>query len=111
MKICPICTLVAGSWIGLLAYRALGGAVDPSLIATLMGASAVGVTIKRSPTFKLLVIPPLVAVAYGAATERWALAGVMAVLGASVAGALLIRDTHPSSKVVSEAEHKLEQCC
>ena len=43
-KICPICVLVSATWIILLVLRYVGYNVNESLIAMLMGGSAVGIS-------------------------------------------------------------------
>jgi|SRR3989344_3875507 len=43
-KICPICALTASTWVVLLILRYFGYPVSESLIALLMGGSAVGIS-------------------------------------------------------------------
>ena len=120
MRLCPICSLVSGTWIALLVYRAAGHAVDSSLIATLMGGSAVGITYlleRRLPTgrqrmwFKLLVVPPLLAAAYGVASQQWPLALIAAAAGVVIMVAFGVYSSPVNKAVAREAEKRLEQCC
>ncbi|HEY4518062.1 MAG TPA: hypothetical protein VJG48_00370, partial [Candidatus Paceibacterota bacterium] len=43
-RICPICALVSSAWVILLVLRYFGYNVNESLIALLMGGSAVGIS-------------------------------------------------------------------
>ena len=52
-KICPICVLVSSTWIILLTLRYFGYRIDESLIAMLMGGSAVGISYVLANKFSL----------------------------------------------------------
>lgn len=115
MKICPICTLTAGTWITLLIYRELGHAVDPVILAILMGGSVVGIayTLNRSSAwFKLAFVPVGFVAVYAIVSQYWLMSLVATVAAAAVACAFLWRPGRMvDSAVVRQAEEQLKQCC
>ncbi|MEK7608746.1 MAG: hypothetical protein AAB495_04155 [Patescibacteria group bacterium] len=86
-RICAICVGTAGTWIVLLTLRAYGFAVDPIVIAALLGGSAVGIAYqgdkmlaqkKSSLLWKMLFIPTGFVAAYALVSELW-LFGVLVI--------------------------------
>ncbi|MCR4274691.1 MAG: hypothetical protein NUW02_01425 [Candidatus Campbellbacteria bacterium] len=43
-KVCPVCTLVALTWLSMFVFKVLGYAVNNELLAMLMGGSVVGIS-------------------------------------------------------------------
>ncbi|HXV27271.1 MAG TPA: hypothetical protein VD862_04605 [Candidatus Paceibacterota bacterium] len=122
MKICPICTIVSGTWIALLLWRADGHAVDAALIATLIGGSAVGIAYllrertaaARRTAFMLVFVPAGLAAAYAAAVQAWHFAALAVIGAALITVAFTERRGHPGTVrnwSVAEAERKLKECC
>jgi len=131
-KICPICALVSVTWIILLAARYFGYNVNESLIALLMGGSAVGISYVlagkigsesarsglSAKSWKLVSIP----IAFLAAWQLlhyhlgwFALAVLAYVLIFRAFKGLALRDPKgealgPGSKV-SQIERELDNCC
>lgn len=121
-ELCPVCFGVAGTWLWMIVARAGGVAVDQTMLAVLMGGSAVGVAQwlgDRLPAgrsvllWKALAIPVGAAAAYGAVTAQWTLAAIAALLLAVVAmyfGANR-RGTPVDEKTISELEERMKKCC
>jgi len=80
--VCPICVGVAGTWLWMLAAQLAGFALDPWMLAILLGGSVVGTAYQlekhlpqgRSPLlWKTLFLPMGFMAAYGLALPNWSL--------------------------------------
>ena len=122
IRLCPICTGVAGTWLWMIVARHSGFAVDAVMLSALLGGSVVGIAyqIERrlasgpSPLlWKTLFILAGFAAAYGLAVAHWALlAMALLVLFLLTAYFLLSRGTSKtSSSAVQELESKMKNCC
>lgn len=120
-RVCPICAGVAGTWLWMLAARALGYEVDSIALAMLMGGSVVGIAYQmekrlpqgRSPLlWKSLFIPASFVAAYGAISSWWILFVVTAILLVILAWKF-VEKPHNSvrNKKVEELEKKMKNCC
>ena len=120
--LCPVCAGVAGTWLWMVLARVAGVAIDPAMLAVLMGASVVGFTQwvgdrlpkGRSPlVWKALAIPIGAAAAYGAVVEQWMLAigaALFLMVVSMVFGAS--RGAAPADeKTISELEERMKKCC
>lgn len=118
--LCPICTGVAGTWAWMLAARAWGLAVDPVVLALLLGASVVGgaqwmesrLGAGRSPlAWKALALPCGFAVAYGVVASHW----ITAAIGLCAIGALLAFFTRAGAPAdpmaVAQLQERMKKCC
>ena len=120
IRICPICAIVSGTWITLLAARGFGAPIDIALIAMLMGGSVVGLAYtlgKRIHSgsemiWKLMSIPIGFTAVYTALSGWW-----LAFVGTLVAAAMLgwfffgRKKSKPASAETRELEEKMKQCC
>ena len=119
--VCPICVGVAGTWLWLLAARTAGLAVEPAVLAMLLGASVLGgaqwvearLPAGRSPLlWKALALPVGFAAAYGLVAERWTEA-TLAALALAVLAAMFVRPrgVGGDAAVVAELEERMKKCC
>jgi hypothetical protein len=123
LSVCPVCAGVAGTWLSLLTAREIGNfAVDPLILAILLGASAVGVAQSvtsrlaegRSPQFwKALMLAGGFALAYALSAGHWLLAGVSAAQLSLTAALALRRQSAPArdGQAVALLEERMKQCC
>lgn len=120
--VCPICLGVGGTWLWMVIARSFGHAVDPAMLAILLGGSVAGIAYQvekrlpqgRSPLlWKTLFIPAGFVAAYGIAVSQWALFGV-------TGGALVVLTVFflvspgasvEPSETVEELKRKMKQCC
>jgi hypothetical protein len=121
-SVCPVCLGVGGTWLWMVAARFGGLAVDPAMLAVLLGGSAVGIAQAlerrlppgRSPMlWKALFVPAGFVAAYGLAVPHWlALAAGLAAL-ALLALAFLAprRDAGADSAAVESIEEQMKRCC
>jgi hypothetical protein len=122
VAVCPICAGVSGTWLWMLAAKAGGFAVDPVMLAILLGASVVGgaqlIDTRLPPgrsglLWKALALPTGFTVAYGLTTQQWALASVAAAVVASMA-ALFLRPRNTAADdpaAVAKLEEQMKKCC
>lgn len=121
--VCPICAGVSGTWLWMLAARALGYGIDVLIAGILMGGSVVGIAYQidkrltdmtKSVIFKMLFIPAGFSAVYGVLSAWWGVAGI-ALACAVVVGMVFglgSRGGKPdSSSRVSELEAKMDKCC
>ena len=121
-RVCPVCAGVTGTWIWMLAARLAGFAFDATMLAILLGGSAVGMAYQlekhlsqgRSPLlWKTLFLPTGFAAAYGLAVAHWSL------LAMAVAALLLLtavffvprRHSEKNSAAVEKLEQDMKKCC
>lgn len=122
LSVCPVCVGVAGTWLWMLGARLGGVAVDSTILAILLGASAVGIAQwienrlppGRSPLLlKALALPAGFAAAYGLAAELWFVAAAaMAALALLIA--LFLRPLGAAAgnpAVVAQLEERMKKCC
>lgn len=119
--LCPVCLGVSGTWLWLLGARLAGLAVDPVVLAMLLGASVVGAAqwvearlpARRSPLlWKALAVPAGLVAAYGLVAERWGMAALgAAALALLVALFLRTLRTAVDPAVVAELEERMKKCC
>lgn len=128
-KFCPICAIVSATWIILLALRYGGYQINESLVALLMGGSAVGlsyVLAKRLPSsrdkrWKFSAIPLAFLCAWLLLHYRFfafALAAVsygllFLVFKGQALGPAPLAPRSSESEVgkTKQIEHELENCC
>ena len=122
LPLCPICVGVAGTWIWMLIGRALGVAIDTSMLALLLGGSVVGIAYQlerrlaaenESMPWKTLVIPLGFAAAYALEQALWGLLAAILFALAAV-GAVFFRPRSavaPDSATVEELKRQMKQCC
>lgn len=120
--LCPICLGVGGTWAWMLVARSLGLAVDPTMLAILLGGSVAGVAYlieKRLPPqrsallWKTLFLPLGFVAAYALAQALWV------VLGASAAALTLLTayflrspaEAAGQSEQVNALTEKMKNCC
>jgi len=122
VQLCPICVGVASTWLWMLIGRALGYAVDATILAMLLGGSVVGIAYLiekrlpqgRSPSlWKALFIPVGFVAAYGLAMSLWVLCAVTAVILLLLSVFFLARPaaSEAPSETVEELKKKMQQCC
>ncbi|MBI2316819.1 MAG: hypothetical protein HYU75_07360 [Betaproteobacteria bacterium] len=122
VELCPICLGVAGTWLWMLLARFAGLAVDASMLAVLLGGSAVGLAYQlerrlppgRSPLlWKALFIPAGFVAAYALAGEHWVmLAGAGIALVALAAVFLLASPARAKDPAaVAKLEQQMKKCC
>lgn len=123
LTICPVCAGVAGTWLWMLAAReAAAFAVDPTILAVLLGGSAVGVTHSitsrlpqsRSRQFwKALLLAGGFALAYALALASWTLAATAAAQFALTAALALRRDSAPARDegAIEILQERMKKCC
>lgn len=78
-KVCPVCALVALTWLTMLSLKLLGYDVNDELLAMLMGGSVVGITYvlggrmnaKSPKLWKLVAIPIGFAAMYALLSFSW----------------------------------------
>ena len=82
IRVCLICTAVAGTWLTMLLLRTLGYSISIPILAMLMGGSVVGIAYqleRRLPEghsvllFKMTFIPLGFIAAYSIVIEQWVL--------------------------------------
>lgn len=123
LSVCPVCVGVAGTWLWMLAARETGLlTIDPVILATLLGASAVGVAQSinsrlpqgRSPQFwKALMLAGGFTLAYALALAHWALAAAAAAQFALTA-ALALRPQPAAARderAIALLEERMKKCC
>src|SRR5512147_1188097 len=85
LTVCPACVGVTGTWLGLLAARYSGFAVDSTVLGILLGATVLGVVEWRAEPlqqgrsallWKALAIPIGSAAAYGLVAGLWSTAAL-----------------------------------
>lgn len=119
--ICPICLGVAGTWLWLLAARPAGLAVEPAVLAILLGASVLGgaqwiearLPPRRSPLlWRALALPAGFVAAHGVVAERWAEAALGAAVLAVLAAVFLRTGAAAGDPaVVAQLEERMKKCC
>lgn len=121
-RLCPICTGVSLTWVGLLAASVLGYQVALIVPAILMGGSVVGITYqleKRSHAsvgallfWKVLFIPSGFVAVYAVLSQLW-LVVALALAFIVLASLVLLRGepAHAQKGAAAELEKKMEQCC
>ena len=120
-KMCPICVLVSGTWIVLLALRFADYDISESFTALLMGGSVVGFSYtlaKRAQTgqvmfWKLLAIPIGFAAAWALLHFAWVFFA-LAALAYVLLWVIMRKRNDP--KIVAEKSpvditKELEDCC
>ena len=120
--ICPICAGVAGTWLWMLAARALGVAIDATVLALLLGATVAGAAYQlekrlpagRSPlAWKAVFVPVGLVAAYGLVVSSWIVTGAaLAVL--SVAMWLFLappRNAAGNEAAIEALEKQMKRCC
>lgn len=122
LPVCPVCVGVAGTWLWMLGARLGGVAVDSTILAILLGASAVGISqwienrmpLGRSPLlWKALALPAGFAAAYGLAAELWFVAAA-AMAALTLLIALFLRPLGAAAgdpAVVAQLEERMKKCC
>ncbi len=121
-SICPVCFGVAGTWSWMLAARFAGFAIDPTMLAVLMGASVVGFAHQLEPRlprersrllWNTLVLPIGFVAAYGLVAELWGVAAAAASVLALVAAWFLLprRPVRTDEAVVKKLEEQMKRCC
>lgn len=119
--VCPICVGVAGTWLWLLVARTAGLAVEPAVLAMLLGASVLGgaqwvearLPAGRSPLlWKALALPAGFAAAYGLVAQRW-IEATLAALALAVLAAMFVRPrgARGDAAVVAQLEERMKKCC
>ena len=122
IPLCPICLGVGGTWFWMLIARALGHAVDTTMLSILLGGSVAGIAYQvekrlpqgRSPLlWKTLFIPAGFAAAYALARAQWPLFAVTGVALVLLTGFFLIPPGVPGEKseTVEELKKKMQNCC
>lgn len=121
IRICPICVVVSGTWIALLVARYLGYPVDLTLIAMLMGGSAVGISYtleKKLPAgrsgmaWKFISIAGGFMLVYGFLIGQWILGGIGVVAAGTAAAVFFRRGNAPAdSKTAQDLKEKMKKCC
>ena len=123
LRVCPVCAGVAGTWLWMLAARETGIlAVNPVILATLLGASAVGVVQSihsrlpqgRSPQFwKALMLVGGFTLAYALALAHWAMAGAAAAQFVFTAALALRPQAAPArdEQAIALLEERMKKCC
>ena len=122
VPVCPICAGVAGTWLWMIVGRSLGYAIDPGMLAILLGASVAGVAYQvekrlppgRSPIlWKMLFIPIGLIAAYALAASLWALLAPVAIALALLTAFFLIPGgtAHAESEAVGALKERMRQCC
>lgn len=122
LPVCPVCVGVAGTWLWMLGARLGGFAVDSTMLAILLGASAVGIAqwienrmpLGRSPLlWKALALPAGFAAAYGLAAELWFVAAA-ATAALALLVALFLRPRRAAAgdpAVIAQLEERMKKCC
>ena len=121
LPICPICAGVAGTWLWMVIARALGHAVDVTMLSILLGASVAGIAYqiakqlpqgRSSLLWKTLFVPAGLVAAYALAAAQWTL---LAVAGGALVllTAFFLRPPSVSdeSETVEALKEKMRECC
>lgn len=121
LAICPVCIGISGTWLGLLAARSAGFAVDATVLGILLGATVLGVVQWRAEQlrqgssallWKALAIPIGSAAAYGLAAGLWSTAALAGLAFALLALAFQAsRQAPEDSAAVSQLEERMKRCC
>lgn len=121
IKLCLVCAGVAGTWIWLLVARRLGIAVDPTIIASLIGGSVVGIAYQaakrlppnRSPVgWKLAAIPPGFVAAYGIVTDAPIVVGLGLAAALAAAAWFWRHPRHSATRSeIASLERDMKNCC
>src|SRR3990167_9340509 len=122
LPVCPVCVGVAGTWLWMLAARLGAHAVDGTILAILLGASAVGIAqwienrlpLGRSPLlWKALALPAGFAAAYGLAAGLWFVAAAATAALALLIAVFLrpLRTAAGDPAVVAQLEERMKKCC
>ncbi|MDH5537519.1 MAG: hypothetical protein OEZ08_18360 [Betaproteobacteria bacterium] len=122
LSVCPVCAGVTGTWLWMIGARLGGYAIDSTILAMLLGASAVGIAQwienrlpqARSPLlWKALSLPVGFAAAYGLAAEHWKLAAAAGVVLALLTALFLRKQSADTggSATVAELEERMKKCC
>ena len=121
IRVCPICTAVAGTWLLMLLLRALGYPISTPVLAMLMGGSVVGIAYQLEKKLRihesaLLVWKSLFmsvgfAVMYAVLEQQWLVAALGGLFLVVISKAVFLREKIASEESVSEIEKKLKQCC
>ncbi|OHA09378.1 MAG: hypothetical protein A3B37_02330 [Candidatus Sungbacteria bacterium RIFCSPLOWO2_01_FULL_59_16] len=123
IAVCPICAGVSATWIGMLAAKTAGYAVESSVIALLMGGTVVGIAYqierrlapgRSSLLEKTLFIPTGFIAAYSLLTAAYQTFSVSVGLAALIALFFLRqREPAPSARSdrTADLEERMKQCC
>ena len=120
--VCPICLGVGGTWLWMLIARALGYAVDATMLSILLGGSVAGIAYlveRRLPQgrsaliWKTLFIPAGFVAAYALAAPQWILFAVTSVALVLLTVFFLVPPaaSGEQSETVEELKKKMQQCC
>lgn len=120
--VCPICLGVGGTWLWMLIARALGHAVDATMLSILLGGSVAGIAYlveRRLPQgrsaliWKTLFIPAGFVAAYALAAPQWILFAVTSVALVLLTAFFLVPPaaSGEQSETVEELKKKMQQCC
>lgn len=121
MPICPVCLGVSGTWLWLLGARQAGFAVEPAVLAMLLGASVVAAVQwvearlpahRSASLWKALALPAGLVAAYGVVAEHWGEAA-LGTAALALLAALFLRTprTAIDPAVVAELEERMKKCC
>lgn len=120
VTICPPCAGVAGTWLWMLGARATGYAIDPILLALLVGGSIVGISYQlakrlpnpsASPLFRTLFTAAGLIAGYGIIIQRWEHFAIgTGLLIVNLAG-FFHRASTESNATTTRLEKELDNCC
>ena len=118
---CPICVGVSITWLWMLVRYHTGMAIDPAVLALLMGGTVVGLAYRAESRlnparnrllWKVLFIPLGFFGMFSLIKAEWLIAGGSALALALIFFAFATRaKEHPPEQRVEEIEEKLKQCC
>ena len=122
VPICPICLGIAGTWFWMIIVRALGHAVDATMLALLLGGSVVGIAYQvekhlphgRSPLlWKTFFVPAGFVAAYALAMPQWAAFAVTSVALVVVTAVYLFfpATSAKRSATVEDLKKRMQECC
>lgn len=122
LPVCPICAGVAGTWLWMLAARALGVTIDATVLALLLGATVAGAAYQleqrlpagRSPlAWKAVFVPVGFVAAYGLLVPNWIVAGAGIAALCVVTWLFLVppRNAARDEGAIEALEKQMKRCC
>ncbi len=114
-RVCPVCAGVTGTWMLLFLARLAGFPIDNTILALLMGGTAVGIAYRHpSLLFKTIAISLGFVIGYGIVTNQLVMAGITILAYLIFAGLFFLKNSPVKKETKASVEifkKQMENCC